>query len=135
MGTPETIAALQVQGIIFNKGATAEQVAATEMVLDIKFPFEFTQFYLLANGFDSNSCMTNGLFNIWPLEQIQEEWLADDSKNFIPFGDYLIHSHWIGFLKTKPGVFKYYNIGNEVATCETFTEALILATQQESDLQ
>jgi hypothetical protein len=114
---------LEETGVKFNNGATWEEISDIETKLQFVFSDSFKNFYTIINGFKDRD-MTYNLFSIWPLEKILEEYVNDDDKNFIPFCDFLLNSHWHGFLKDKQGIFKSYDTKNPIAS--TFEEAIEL---------
>ena len=67
------------------------------------------------------------MFTIYPIERIAEEYNESKNKIFIPFCDYLINSHQIGFNKEDKKIYincrldKWHN--DKVA--DTFEQSLI----------
>ena len=64
------------------------------------------------------------MFSVWPIERIIKEYHEDESKDFVGFADWLVHSHAIGFVKRHMGIFKSYDLENPVA--DSFVEAMLL---------
>lgn len=127
MEIEEIVRLWRAEGIQLKASATSESIVEAEQLIGFTFPNSFKQFYALADGFDNHD-WTSGMFYLWPIERIREEWNASSQKEFIPFCDYLINSHQIGFLKNKPGIFKQYGMEKEPEQpiCEEFAEALEL---------
>ena len=117
----------RAEGIQLQTGAADERIAILERLTSFTFSSSFKKFYGLVDGFANND-WTSGMFYIWPLENISKEWTISWDKEFIPFCDYLINSHQIGFSKVKPGLFKRYGIDAEPEepVCLEFYEVLNL---------
>ena len=67
------------------------------------------------------------MFTIYPLERIRTEYFDNQNINFIPFCDYLINSHQIGFSKLDSKIYTNYNVENNFndLVANTFEESLI----------
>jgi hypothetical protein len=115
--TDQAISHWVSKGIKLQEGAPEEKITLLENILSFKFPADFSELYIKVNGFadwDSNE----GMFSLWPLEKIFEEYHANGDINYIGFCDYLINSHTIGYDKTDGRIFKDYNTTQPIA--ETF---------------
>ncbi|MGG7551798.1 SMI1/KNR4 family protein [Chryseobacterium arthrosphaerae] len=111
------------ENISLSTPATAGFITTTEETIDFRFPEDFKEFYLKLDGFTDWE-WTKNMFSIWPLARIIEYYNEND-KNFIPFADYLINSHHVGFVKGKKGIFK--NCGEVPGLiADTFSEAIFL---------
>ena len=113
----------QTQGVQLNTGSSHELIAEVEQHCQFTFPLAFKEFYRLANGFRSND-WTPDMFSLWSLEKIQAEYEASDEQILLPFCDWLIHSHHLGFVKDKPGIYKMYGTVEEKPICENFEQVL-----------
>jgi hypothetical protein len=122
------------QGIRLYEGSTPGVLSRLERRCQFKFPSSFTQFYLQANGFEDEA-WTADMFSLWSLEKIgveYEERLVrfGSTATFIPFCDYLIQSHLIGFLPNQLGIYKLYGSATAqtaaeiIPLCETFEQAV-----------
>lgn len=112
--------------MLFNEGASIEQLENLEKMLNFQFPKSFRDFYQLADGF-RNWHLSQHLLTIWPLSGIAEthdEMVGDPvgAGGFIPFCDYSIHCHFIGFIRGRDGIFKSYDSMDPI--CAGFEEAL-----------
>jgi hypothetical protein len=119
------IAIWKLTDLKLNGPATLNQISEAESKIGLNFPDDFKKFYSLVNGFEDGD-MTEEMFSIWDLDRIIEEVEKSDNKNFIPFCDYCINSHQIGYIKNKVGVFKSYNDGVDYKIADTFEETLQL---------
>jgi len=108
-----------------NEPASITLIMDTEQKLNFTFPADFINFYKQVNGFKDWDVIGE-MFSIWPLERIAEEYDKSKNKDFVPFCDYLINCHWIGYLKSKIGVFKNYDEFNPIANSFEETIELII---------
>ncbi len=115
----------QRTNIKLEKGASKNEIAATEKVVGIRFPMAFVELYSLANGF-TDSEMNEHMISIWPLSRIKDEYADSDDKNFVGFCDYLTSSHHIGFSKDTMYIFKDKDEFTPMAS--TFEEAIELVS-------
>ncbi len=93
-----------------NQGVELSEIIKLENYIDFKFPETFRLFYSNINGF-KDSDWNEHMFSIFPLERIKEEYEESSNNNFIPFCDYLINSHQIGFFRKTKGIYiNYENI-------------------------
>jgi len=93
-----------------NQGAELSEINKLETYLEFEFPESFKRFYSSLNGF-KDSDWNEHMFSIFPIERIKEEYEISKNKDFIPFCDYLINSHQIGFYRnTKEIYINYKNI-------------------------
>ena len=106
------------EGIRLNPPITKAGISTCEDATGFKFPNDFIEFYLLHNGFEQY-VMDSKLLSLWPIEKIQAEF--DPKDGFIAFSDYLVSSHWIGYIKGQDGIYKDYN---RTLICTNFTEFL-----------
>lgn len=58
------------------------------------------------------------------LERIIDEYQSGNNKKFIAFADFLIGSHWIGFMSDREGIYKFYEEPEFVSA--TFEQAIRL---------
>ena len=125
----KAIAVWRGQQIELLPGATIHRISEVEGVIGFKFPADFVNFYLRVNGFKDFG-WNNDMFSMWPLGRIIEEYEEIDN-DFVPFCDFLINSHQIGFVKSQSGVFKSYDRSKPIAN--SFKEAIELINSN-SDL-
>jgi SMI1 / KNR4 family (SUKH-1) len=123
--TEEIINKWKLTDLKLNDPATLNQIIETERKTGINFPDDFKKFYYLINGFKDWD-MTAEMFCIWDLERIAEEFEKSDKKDFIPFCDYFINCHQIGYVKNRVGVYKAYYDDIDYKIAETFEETLQL---------
>jgi hypothetical protein len=102
-----------------NPGIELTEINKLETYLKFEFPKTFIQFYSNINGF-KNSDWNEHMFSIFPIERIKEEYDPLRNKDFIPFCDYLLNSHQIGFYRNTKGVYINYenilgNLNDKVA--------------------
>src|SRR6185437_15280822 len=90
-----------------NSQASISQIEKAEAIFNFKFPDDFKQLYLIANGFEGLDWQQH-MFSFWSLERMIDEYNENNNKEFIGFCDFLIMSHEIGYKKDKTGVFKLY---------------------------
>ncbi|WP_120515115.1 SMI1/KNR4 family protein [Chitinophaga barathri] len=113
------------EGIKLSPGASPDQIRQAEEALSFEFPEDFKAFYMLADGFAEMDLLAN-LVAIWPLERIIKEYEAAANKDFIGFSDFMINSYDVGFLKTRPGLYKdFRHLGVEYLA-ESFTRTIRL---------
>lgn len=109
-----------------NQGATLSEIAQVEEVVNYLFPESFKVFYTSINGFKDGDT-NDALFSIFPLERIVEEYLNEQNdKRFVPFGDFMINSHLIGFSKIDHGIYTDHDLskgGSFIAP--TFEQGMI----------
>ncbi|WP_288438684.1 SMI1/KNR4 family protein [uncultured Chryseobacterium sp.] len=112
------------ENIKLNSPATSEFIEVTEEAIDFQFSDDFKKLYLKVDGFADGNWTIN-MFSVWPLAIILEQYPNENDKSFIPFADYLINSHHIGFVKGKSGVFKNAD-ETLVKIADTFSETIFL---------
>lgn len=95
-------------GIPLNAGVSMREILDLEIYLNFIFPNDFKELYLKINGFTNWELDRNG-FSMMPLEIIKEIYDDLGVLEFIPFCDYLINCHHIGFSKAENGIFIDYN--------------------------
>jgi hypothetical protein len=108
-----------------NDAASMDDIVWAERALDFKFPNDFKELYLTINGFKDHEWQEH-LFFFWSLKFLVEEFNSSNDKNFVGFCDYLIASHYIGFRKDKPGIFKMYSVVENEPIAQTFEEVVTM---------
>jgi hypothetical protein len=121
--TEAAIRQWKTENIKLNPGISGEELTDAEKTLGFIFPDQFKQLYLKVNGFYNNDWRTN-MFSLWPVGRIIEEYNSATDKNFVGFSDYLINSHLIGFVRGKPGIYKYHD--NPELITDTFEKGIHL---------
>ena len=121
--TDQLIKAWRHTDLKLNDPATEDLIQNTQQKIDYNFPEDFVRFYRQVNGFKDWDIIGN-MFSIWTLERIVEEYETGDDKNFIPFCDYCIDCHRIGYLKDQAGVYKDYDQTSKIT--DTFDETIKL---------
>jgi len=129
ISTNELIQSWKGTDLKLNEAAPIELIIDTQQKLDFTFPNDFINFYKQVNGFNDWDVIGE-MFSIWPLERIADEYGKSNDKDFIPFCDYLINSHWIGYFKSKEGVFKDYDAFNPISKSFDETIRLICANSE-----
>lgn len=122
MNFDSIIQQFHTQGIRLEAGSTPGVLARLERRCQFTFPSSFTQFYLQANGF-ADEAWTADMFSLWSLEKIEVEYEErrvrfGATATFIPFGDYLIQSHLLGFLPNQLGIYKLHGSTTAQAAAE-----------------
>ncbi|WP_426667702.1 SMI1/KNR4 family protein [Mucilaginibacter sp. McL0603] len=123
------------EGVKINEPAPNELIEQTERVLKFSFPTDFKEFYSVINGFKDLDWQEH-MFYFWPLERIMEEYFDLQDKDFIPFCDFLLASHYIGFKRNQHGIYKLYSNLNEsesIPIAPTIEEVVLLINSS-SDL-
>ena len=116
----DVISKWREEEVELNPPATFAEIGDIETALNFKFPDDFKEFYLSANGFNGFDWQEH-MFTLWPLNLIKDEFKSVHSNgNFIGFSDWLLASHLIGFNKNRPGVFKSYNGDDGELIAESF---------------
>jgi hypothetical protein len=114
------------QGIKLEKGTSLQSLSKAETYLEISFPESFKILYMEVNGFKDMD-WNEHMFSFWPVERIIEEYDYKRHPNFIGFCDFLISSHWIGFVKNEAGIYKRYDISehsNPEKIADNFEDAV-----------
>lgn len=114
------------QGVNVNAKASPDDLKHAEAALGFVFPDDFNQLYSKMNGFLDLDWQEH-MFSFWSLERIIEEYADNRDKNFIGFCDFLLASHFIGFKKDQPGVFKMYSNqsrAEDILIAKTFSIAV-----------
>ena len=96
-------------GLDISEAASPDLIEKTEQQVSFTFPEAFRQLYKRADGW-KDMAWNEHMFSMWPLERIIEEYDYGRHPHFIGFCDYLVNSHWIGFVRYKPGIFKRYDL-------------------------
>lgn len=123
------------EGVKINEPATDELIEHTEGVLKFSFPADFKEFYSVINGFKDLDWQEH-MWHFWPLERIMEEYSDLKDKDFIPFCDFLLASHYIGFKRNQHGIYKLYSNFYEsesIPIAQTIEEVVLLINSS-SDL-
>lgn len=97
------------KGIELGQGISLDVIEKTELHLSFDFPESFKELYKKVNGW-SNMAWNEHMFCIWSLDRIIEEYEYMRHPDFIGFCDYLINSHYIGFVRGEAGIFKRYDL-------------------------
>lgn len=112
--TDKTIAYWVSKSIKLEAGVPEEKIASIEEVMGLKFPSDFRELYLKVNGFADND-WNEGLFSLWPIQRIYEEYHGNGDASYIGFCDYLINSHTIGFDRADGHIYKDYDQAAPIA--------------------
>ena len=126
-GINEVIKYWKQSVIKLNEGVGLEKIELLEKKVNFKFPKSFKEFYSEINGFRDSDWNEN-MFTIYSVKRIEEEYFESKNTMFIPFCDYLINSHQIGFSKAAKGIYINYqnhlvDMNDKVA--ETFEQSLV----------
>lgn len=114
----------KAEGVKINAGASTSLIVRAQTSLGFNFPEDFIDFYLAINGFEDYDWQEH-MFSFWSLERIMKEAGAARDRNFIPFCDFLISSHYIGFKKNQSGIFKlYYRAADNETITDSFQKAV-----------
>ena len=121
----DIIASWYAQDIKLNEGVSIQQIDYLEKEVSFQFAEDFKRFYLKVNGFNDFDSLN--MFSLFPVDRIKDEYFEQKNQEFIPIGDFMISSHFFGYLKKEPGVFKSYGDGYPVIKiCDTFFEFIEL---------
>ncbi|RAJ77529.1 hypothetical protein CLV59_107296 [Chitinophaga dinghuensis] len=118
--------------VLLNEGTLIEMIAETESLICYRFPGDFKELYLQADGFATPG-EADWPFCMWSLERITSEYLAHPTTDFIGFGEWIDTRTVIGFLKWKSGV--YFQKQPQIAVAGTFRESLERMIDNEGQLQ
>ena len=101
-----------LHGIKIAPGASKEQIADLERSIDFVFPNDFKEFHSQCNGFLDGDMMEGDYVSIWTFDRILEEYgnAKNEDYDFIPIADYLINSHWYGYIREENGIYADYDI-------------------------
>lgn len=112
-------------GVNIASGASNNEIEEVQNKLDFKFPDDFKEFHSMCNGFLEWD-MDNNHFSIWTFDRIIEEYEKEKKQDydFIPISDYLINSHWFGYIRNEEGIFKDFD--RKVAVAKNFENFLKL---------
>lgn len=111
------------QGIQLQAGATEASIHQTAASLGIEFPPGLVALYKRVNGFTGND-WNPGMFAIWPLERMLDEYSTNRDSALVCFCDFLIMSHCLGFRRDRTGVFN--SMVPDLLICPTYEEAIEL---------
>lgn len=94
-------------GVNIASGKSVIEIKEIQQELDFKFPDDFKEFHSICNGFLEWD-MDNYNFSIWTFDRMTEEYEKEKKEDyeFIPICDYLINSHWNGYIRNRDGIFK-----------------------------
>jgi len=121
--TDQAISIWTTNGVKLQDGISSNAISDFEKLLNFKFPQDFIDLYLKANGFEDFD-WNEHMFSLWSFDRILKEYQEDNNNNYIGFCDFLINSHSIGFFKTETGIFKNYDQTQAIAN--TFKEGIEL---------
>ena len=111
------------QGIGLQPGVPEAYILQTANDLGIAFPPAFVALYKVINGFKGTD-WTRGMFVIWPLERILDEYSTNKDSSLVCFCDFLIMSHCLGFRRDRAGIFN--SMTPDLLICPTYEEAIEL---------
>jgi len=102
------------------------QIELLEKKVNFIFPRTFKEFYGKINGFNDWDWDEN-MFTIYPIERIEEEYFLEKKESFVPFCDYLICSHQIGFNKNDGHIYINHDIDKNYnhKVADTFEKSLL----------
>jgi len=129
----DVISKWKAENVELNPPATTEEIDATEAALNFKFPEDFKEFYLQANGFNDYEWQEH-MFSFWSLSRIVEEFQEWTTGEFIGFCDFLIMSHCIGFVKNQQGFFKNYGKLENERIAETYKDVVEMINSNNRDI-
>ena len=117
------------------QGVSTGDLEKTENFVDFIFPRSFKELYKKANGF-KNWESNEHLFSIWPVEKIIEEFNYGRHPEFIGFCDFLINSHWIGFMRGQQGIFKRWDTTNHppLKIADSFEEVIKMINSNSDEI-
>lgn len=109
-----------------NDGISLKKIEMLEKRISFKFPQAFKFFYNEINGFKDCDWSEN-MFTLYSIERIEEEYLDSQNEMFVPFCDYLINSHQIGFNKLDDHIYIDYHLDKRFndKVAKTFEKCLI----------
>ncbi len=105
----EVISKWKSEGVKLNPPATIAEIEKTEAILNFKFPVDFKEFYLQANGFNDWDMLRNSYISLWPLDRIIVECNDWGEPEFIGICDWAVRCYAIGFHRHKAGFFKLHD--------------------------
>ena len=113
-------------GIELNPGASKTAIEKLSKELDFEFPADFIELYTQVDGFKDFD-WTEGMFSVFPLSRIREEFNESVKKDFIPFCDYLINSHHLGFNRTTKEITLRYFLpdSQDVEVADSFLACMV----------
>ena len=112
--------------------ATIGDIENTEAIINFKFPADFKEFYLQANGCQGADMLRDSCISLWPLDRIIDECNDWGEPEFIGICDWLISCSAIGFHRHKAGFFKLHNKLDD-AECVNITFAELIAAIDRDD--
>jgi hypothetical protein len=122
------------EGVKLNLPATNADIENTEAVLNFKFPVDFKEFYLQANGFDEWDMLHNSYISLWPLDRIIDEVKNWGELEFIGICDWAVNCYAIGFYRQKAGFFKLHNKLDDAESVDITFAELIAAIDRDDNL-
>ncbi len=116
-------------------GISTGTIEKTEKYIDFLFPQSFKELYKKANGFKDWG-INEHFFSIWPINKIIEEFNYARHPEFIGFCDFLINSHWIGFVRGQEGIFKRWDCSSEppIKIAESFEEVIKMINDNSDEI-
>jgi hypothetical protein len=122
----------RLEGVRLNPPASVAEIEDVETILNFKFPQDFKEFYLQANGFDEWDMLDNSYISLWPLYRIIDEFNERGEPEFVGICDWLMRCYTIGFHRHKAGFFKLHNKLDD-ASCVDITFAELLGAIDRDD--
>ena len=117
-------------GVDLNSNASQKEISDLETQINFQFPESFKNLYLRVNGFKGIDLSFN-LFSFCSLSRIKKEYNEQNNMNFIPICDFLIASHFLGYVKGQNGI---YQEGNQLLKVCNNIEELVKLIEQDSEL-
>lgn len=130
----EVLTKWKLEGIRLNPPATNAEIENTEAVLNFKFPADFKEFYLQANGFNEWDMLHDSYISLWPLERIREKSKEWGEPEFICICDWAVNAYAIGFHRQKTGFFKLYDKLDDAESINITFAELIDAIDKDDNL-
>jgi hypothetical protein len=121
------------EDINLNPPATVTDIENAESALNFKFPLDFKGFYLRVNGFSDWYMLDSGI-SLWPLDRIIGEYNQSDNPQFIGVCDMMINCYYIGFIRSKPGMYKLYDKFENASPIDTTFAELVKMVDRDDDL-
>jgi len=103
-------------GISLADGRSQNEIDQLEKELNFQFPKDYHELHLKCNGFLDWDMNENNI-SIWTFNRISEEYQNERKQDldFIPISDYLINSHWFGYIREKEGIYKDFDRTDPIA--------------------
>jgi cell wall assembly regulator SMI1 len=117
-----------IEGVMPNRGATQDQIAAVEVRLGVALPSELKQLVAVMNGCDGETPVDQGWIHLWPLqlwERVAESGSTDRYADAIMFADHCQHSWMYAFEAAGGDKVRILKInGPDGVVCESLAEFL-----------